>query len=126
MRERNSRISLFRVGLWIGCLSSFSQPAREALSVAANADAPLHESLNLERHAVSFRLTDKFAVNFENANLYNVFNRKVGQSLVANFSDELGGDFENPHFDKALKGFFIKTHLTHLTNKVRVYFENPR
>ncbi len=81
-----------------------------AILVAPDAKTLLDESFDFERHAFSFRPPNKCAVDLEDAQFYSVFNRKVRQPFVASFSDKLRRNFENPHFDEALKGFFIKTH----------------
>jgi hypothetical protein len=43
-------------------------------SLMAHPNAPLHQPFNFQRHPFSFCLADKRAVNFEDAQLYHVFN----------------------------------------------------
>ena len=42
--------------------------------VGTHADAPLHESFDFERHTVGSCLPNEFAVDFEDSDLYQVFN----------------------------------------------------
>src|ERR1043165_3416749 len=91
-----------------------------------DADAALDESFDFERHAFRLRLSNEVCVDLEDAQLHEVFDLEVHQTLITHLGDELRRHLENLHLHEAFKRLLFEAHLRHLSHELRIDLEDAR
>src|SRR5437868_7007594 len=91
---------------------------------ARNADFSLHKTLHFERHALSLCLPNKFGVDLEDAQFYEVFDSKIRQAFVSHLGHKLWRDLEDLHLHETLERFLIEAHLRDLANEIGIDLED--